>query len=43
MDVIKTAVDKVNKGQTPVIVFDQPFYALANKVQWNWKNIYGET
>ena len=28
MDVIKLAVDKVNKDQTPVIVFDQPLYAL---------------
>ena len=42
MDVIKTAVYKVNKGQTPVIV-DQLLYASANKVQWNWKDIYGET
>ena len=43
MDVIKTAVDKVNKSQTPVILFDQPLYALAKKVQWNCKDIYGET
>ena len=43
MDVIKTAVDKINKGRTPVIVFDQPLYALTKKVQWNWKDIYGET
>ena len=34
MDVIKTAVYKVNKGQTPAIV-DQLLYASANKVQWN--------
>ena len=33
IDIIKTAVHKVNKGQTPVIVFDQPLYALAKKVQ----------
>ena len=40
MDVIKLAVDKVNKDQTPVIVFDQPLYALAKKVQCNLKDIY---
>ena len=43
IDVIKTAVYKVNKYQTPVIVFEQPLYALAKKVQWKWKDIYGET
>ena len=43
MDVIKTAVDKISKGQTPMIVFDQPLHALTKKVQWNWKDIYGET
>ena len=43
MDAIKTTVDKINKDQTQVIVFDQLVYALAKKVQWNWKDIYGET
>ena len=42
MDVTKLAVDHVNKGQTPVIAFDQPLYALAKQVQWNWKDHYGE-
>ena len=35
MDVIKTAIGKVNKDQTPVIVFDQPLYASSKDVQWN--------
>lgn len=43
MDAIKTTVDKINKDQTQVIVFDQLLPALAKKVQWNWKDIYGET
>lgn len=42
MEVTKLAVDHVNKGQTPVIAFDQPLYALAKQVQWNWKDLYGE-
>ena len=24
-------------------MFEQPLYALAKKVQWNWKDTYGET
>ena len=35
MDVIKAAVNKVNKGQTPVTVFEQPLEALAKQVLWN--------
>ena len=33
MDVIKKSVDFLNAGQTPVIAFDQPLYALAKMVQ----------
>ena len=40
LDIIKTAVDGVNKEQAPVVVFDQPLYAIAKQVQWNWKEIY---
>ena len=43
ISVIKTAVDKVYKVQTPVIVFDQSLYVLVKKVQRNWKDIYRET
>ena len=42
LDIIKTAVDYLNRGQLPVIAFDQPLYALAKLVQWNWKGNYGE-
>ena len=42
MDVIKKSVEFLNAGQTPVIVFDQPLYALAKQIQWNWKDNYGE-
>ena len=39
---IKSAVDHLNPGQTPVITFDQPLYALAKQVQWKWPGEYGE-
>ena len=42
MDVVKQAVSHLNGNQTPVIAFDQPLYALAKQVQWNWKEEYGE-
>ena len=42
LDIIKTAVDYLNRGQLPVIAFDQPLYALTKLVHWNWKENYGE-
>ncbi len=42
MDVIKSAVEHLNVGQTPVITFDQPLYALAKHIQWKWSEKYGE-
>jgi len=40
--VIKSAVDHLNPGQTPVITFDQPLYTLAKQVQWKWPDGYSE-
>ena len=42
MDVIKSAVEYLNAGQTPVLTFDQPLYALAKQIQWKWPEKYGE-
>jgi hypothetical protein len=42
MDVIWNAVEHLNPGQTPVIAFDQPLYALAKQIQWKWPEKYGE-
>ena len=42
LDIMKTAVDYLSRGQLPVIAFDQPLYALAKLVQWNWKENYKE-
>ena len=42
MDVVKTAVNKMNPGQVSVVTFDQPLYAIAKQVQWNWPNTHSE-
>ena len=36
MDVVKAATNELNPGQIPVITLDQPLYAIAKQVQWNW-------
>ena len=43
MDVNIKAVSYLNPGQTPVLACDQPIYALAKKIQWNWPSTYGES
>jgi len=43
LDVIKVAVDHLNSGQTPVMTCDQPLYALAKIIQWNFPELYGES
>lgn len=40
--VVKSAIDHLNPGQTPVLAFDQPLYALAKQIQWTWPDCYGE-
>ena len=42
MDVVKQATILLNPGQTPVITFDQPLFALAKLVQWNFPATHGE-
>lgn len=42
MDVIKSCVQHLNRGQVPVIAMDQPLYAVAKQIQWNFKDKYGE-
>ncbi|KAJ8385807.1 hypothetical protein AAFF_G00181630 [Aldrovandia affinis] len=42
MDVVKNAVEHLNPGQTPVVTFDQPLFALAKQIQWKWPESYGE-
>ena len=42
MDVIMLSENYLNPGQVPVISLHQPLYAVANKIQWNWNDSYGE-
>ena len=42
MDMIKLSVNHLNPGQVPMIAFDQPLYAVAKEIQWNWSDSYGE-
>jgi len=43
MDKIRNAVRLLNPGQVPVITADQPIYATAKKIQWQWPEDYGES
>jgi len=42
IDVITKAVNFLNQGQVPVLAYDQPLYAIAKKIQWNFPAVYGE-
>ena len=42
IDVIQKAVNLLNPGQVPIICMDQPLYAVAKQIQWNWPPLYGE-
>ena len=39
---IRHSMTMVKAGQTPVVTFDQPLYAIAKLIQWNWPDVYGE-
>jgi len=40
--VVEAAVEHLNPGQTPVITFDQPLFALAKQIQWHHSERFGE-
>ena len=42
MFVLKEATNFVNPGQIPVTICDQPLFAIAKFVQWNWPATHGE-
>ena len=42
MNVQKLAIDFLNPDQIPVTTFDQPLFAPAKYVQWNWPYTHGE-
>ena len=40
--IVKKAVQHLNRGQTPVITFDQPLFDLAKQIQWTLPEEYSE-
>ncbi|KAE8742548.1 hypothetical protein FOCC_FOCC011900 [Frankliniella occidentalis] len=42
MDVVAKAVTKINEGQVPVLVGDQPLYALLKQIQYTFPDTHGE-
>ena len=42
MNTVKSSIEFLNPGQTPVITCDQPLYAIAEKIQWQWLETQGE-
>ena len=42
MDILGEATSFLNLGQVPVIIVDQPLFALAKAIQWKWPAEYGE-
>ena len=42
MNVIRSAVNHLNPTQVPVIACDQPLFALAKQIQWQFPNSHGE-
>ena len=42
IDVVSQAVRFIDPNQVPVLACDQPLYAIAKKIQWNWPDKYGE-
>ena len=39
---VKEATNFLSPGQTPVMAVDQPLFALAKQIQWQWPELYGE-
>ena len=42
MNIIKSAVHHVNPEQVPVVTLDQPLFAIAKQIQWNWPDTHGK-
>ena len=42
LNIIKACVDHLNTGQIPVVAMDQPLYAVAKEIQWNFPGRFGE-
>ena len=41
MNTVNRSVQFLNPGQIPVVACDQPLYAFAKKIQWQWPETHG--
>ncbi len=42
LNIVKDAVKELNPDQVPFVTMDQPLYAIAKKLQWDFPDILGE-
>lgn len=42
LNIVKDAVKELNPDQVPFVTMDQPLYAIAKKLQWDYPDIHGE-
>ena len=42
MNITKRQIEFLNPYQTPVLVMDQPLFALAKSIQWEMPDLFGE-
>ena len=43
MTIVQATVQHLNPSQVPVVIADQPLFALAKQIQWPWPNQFGES
>ena len=41
VNILINSTEFLNPGQTAVIGFDQPLYAIAKSLQWQYPSLYG--
>ena len=42
MNLVKEAVERLNRDQTPVLTMDQPLSAIAKEIQWLWLDSFSD-
>lgn len=42
LTIVQKSTNFLNPGQIPVTVFDQPLFAIAKAIQWNYQETHGE-
>ena len=43
MTILQAAIQHLNPGQVPILIADQPLFALAKQILWTWPNQFGES